>query len=291
MKDAAITGKTIVCGVIGDPVEHTMSPVMHNTAFRQLGLDYAYLAFRVKGEALAAAIKGLKALNIRGLNVTIPHKVTVLPLLDRLDPLAEKIGAVNTIVNDAGVLTGYNTDAAGFLQALREKDTEPRGKQVLLLGAGGAARAIGFILAENGAQLSILNRMQELSWAEDLAIRLSRSYDIKVSFGELNAENLRRAIDGTDILVNATSVGMTPGADRTPVSAALLCSKLVVFDIVYNPFETRLIREAKDAGARTIDGLEMLVWQGALAFELWTDKKPPVEVMRQSALRVLRYEK
>jgi shikimate dehydrogenase len=230
----------------------------------------------------------MRALNIRGLNVTIPHKIAVIPFLDNIDLLAEKIGAVNTIVNDGGILTGYNTDATGFLQALAERSVEPRGKKVLLLGAGGAARAIGFALADVGAYLVILNRKEEFSWAETLARRIGEAYNVPVGVGELTRENIAEAITDSDILVNATSVGMTPNANQSPVPDGLLCSNLVVFDAVYNPFETRLLREAKEAGAQTIDGLEMLVWQGALAFQLWTGQAAPVEIMRKAALQVLK---
>ena len=282
-----ISGKTIVCGIIGDPIEHTMSPAMHNTAFQTLGLDYTYVPFRVKSLELKKAIEGIRGLNLRGLNVTIPHKVAVMQFLERIDPLAEKIGAVNTIVNDDGILSGYNTDATGFLQTLHDKDVDPEDKKVLLLGAGGAARAIGNVLAGEKARITILNRRQELSWAEDLARLLMRHYGAKVNAGELTPENLQRAIEGVDIVVNSTSLGMSPDDDQTPVPADLLGASLTVFDVVYNPLETRLLREAKTAGAKTISGLEMLVRQGAVAFEKWTGIKAPVDVMRQSALDLL----
>ena len=165
----SVTGKTKICGIIGDPVEHTMSPAIHNAAFNELGLDYVYLPFPVQQGQLGEAIKGMRALNFRGLCVTIPHKVAVIQFLDKLDPLAERIGAVNTIVNDSGVLTGYNTDASGFLNSLLERKVDPEGKKVVILGAGGASRAISFILADNGARLTILNRLLELDWAEELA--------------------------------------------------------------------------------------------------------------------------
>jgi shikimate dehydrogenase len=288
MKNKAISGKTQVCGVIGDPIEHTMSPVMHNTAFSALGLDYVYVAFRVKSEELAGAIKGMRALNIRGLNVTIPHKVSIIPLLDNLDPLAEKIGAVNTIVNKNGVLTGYNTDASGFLQALRDKGFEPKGKKVAILGAGGAARAISFILAEREANLVILNRLEELDWAEELARKISRAFGKEVTALELTEANLKTALDKAELLANATSVGMSPNINLTPVPAGLLRPGLVVFDIVYNPIRTRLTREASRAGCETVMGLDMLVWQGALAFEMWTGRKAPVDLMKKEAVKVLK---
>jgi len=187
-----------------------MSPVIHNAAFEKMGIDYLYVPFRVKKEALGEAIQGMRALNIRGLSVTIPHKVTVIPFLDELDPLAERIGAVNTIVNDDGVLRGYNTDATGFLQTLLERGGEPEKKNVVILGAGGASRAISFILAERGAHLVILNRLLELDWAEELASRISQIFTKEVEALELNEENLAKVLEKADIVVNATSVGMSP---------------------------------------------------------------------------------
>jgi len=283
-----ISGKTKVCGIIGDPIEHTMSPVMHNAAFDRLGLDYVYLPFRVAAKELERAVEGARALNIRGLNVTIPHKVAIIPFLDKLDPLAEKIGAINTIVNDDGVLTGYNTDATGFLQALLEQGIEPKGKRVAVLGAGGASRAISFILAQRGASLAILNRQP--ARAQELAQRIAQAFKSEVEALALNEENLAQVLAKAEILVNTTSLGMSPEVDKTPVPAQLLKSSLVVFDIVYNPIQTRLLREAEVAGAKTINGLEMLVWQGALAFEKWTGEKAPLDLMRQVATEALGHE-
>jgi shikimate dehydrogenase len=287
MEGNPVSGKTIVCGVIGDPIEHTMSPVMHNAAFKKLGIDYLYVPFRVRKEELEKAIAGMRALNIRGLNVTIPHKVVVIPLLDKVDSLVEKIGAVNTIVNDDGVLTGYNTDATGFLQALLEKGVEPKGKNTVILGAGGVSRAISFILAERGAHLVILNRQLELDWAEELAQRISQIFNKEVKALVLNEGNLAEVLERAEILVNATSVGMSPNIEETPVPARLLKSGLVVFDSVYNPVKTRLLREAEAAGAQTIGGLDMLVWQGALAFEKWTGRKAPLELMKREVIKRL----
>lgn len=287
MRNGSISGKTKLCGIIGDPIEHTMSPVMHNAAFRKMGLDYWYVPFRVRKEGLGKAIEGMKALNIKGLNVTIPHKVAVIPLLDELDPLAEKIGAVNTIVNDKGNLTGYNTDATGFLQALLESGIEPKGKNVVILGAGGASRAISFILAEREVHLVILNRLLELDWAEELAGRISDIFGGEVEALELVKENLAGVLEKADILVNATSVGMSPNVNETPVLSDLLKSSLTVFDVVYNPIKTRLLREAEQIGARTISGLDMLVWQGASAFEKWTGVKAPVKLMSEQVIKML----
>jgi len=287
MESSTVSGKTKICGVIGDPIEHTMSPVMHNAAFKKLGLDYIYIPFRVRAEELAQAVEGIRALNIRGLNVTIPHKVAILPMLDGLDPVAEKIGAVNTIVNNDGNLRGYNTDASGFLRALLERGVEPEGKHIVILGAGGASRAISYILAERGAHLTILNRQLELDWAEALAELISEDFEMEVRVLELGFENLAAALAGADILINATSVGMSPNSEETPVPARLLKPELVVFDIVYNPIRTRLLKEAEAAGARTVVGVDMLAWQGALAFEKWTEQPAPFDLMRKKAIKAL----
>jgi len=284
----SISGKTKVCGIIGDPIEHTMSPVMHNAAFKKLGLNFVYLPFRVKKEALSRAVDGVRALNIKGLNVTIPHKVAIIPFLDKLDPLAEKIGAINTIVNDGGVLTGYNTDATGFLQALLEQGVEPEGKTTVILGAGGASRGISFILAERGAHLVILNRQS--GRAEDLAQRIAKVFEKEVKALALSEENLAKVLAKADILVNTTSVGMNPDIDETPIPARLLKPSLIVFDIVYNPVRTRLLKEAEAADAKTINGLEMLVWQGAMAFEKWTGRKAPLDLMKREAVKALGHE-
>ena len=282
-----VSGKTKICALIGDPVEHTMSPPMHNAAYRQLDLDYIYIPFRVKPDDLSAAVAGFKALNVRGFNVTIPHKVAVIPLLDELDPIAEKIGAVNTVVNDGGRLIGYNTDATGFLQALLEQGVEPDGKNIVILGAGGASRAISYILADSKARLTILNRLLELDWAVDLARRLSEDFGRKVVALELTSDNLSDVLSGADVLINATSVGMTPDEESSPVPAGLLKSGLVVFDIVYNPVRTKLLREADETGAQTVGGVDMLVWQGALAFEKWTGRPAPFDLMRKKVIELL----
>jgi len=286
MGNRSISGKTILCGVIGDPVEHSVSPAMHNAAFKKMGLDYWYVPFRVKPEKLAEAIAGMRALNIRGLNVTLPHKVAVIPFLDELDPLAEKISAVNTIVNEGGTLTGYNTDATGFLQALLESGVEPKGKNVVILGAGGASRAVSFILAERGSNLVIVNRT--LDKARELAGRLSNIFRRETRALKLDEENLTSVLEEADILVNTTSVGMSPNIDETPVSPTLFKPNLIVFDVVYNPSQTRLLTEAEQAGAKTISGIEMLVWQGASAFEKWTGLKAPAELMREEVIKVLK---
>ena len=285
MVNQNISGKTKVCALIGDPVEHTVSPAMHNAAFQKMGLDYLYVPFRVRPEELPRAVAGLKALNVAGFNVTIPHKVAVLPLLDGLDPLAEKIGAVNTVVNNDGELRGYNTDAEGFLRALLEHGIKPQGRNVVVLGAGGAARAIAYILAEKGARLTILNRRQELDWAESIAQLILDELHQEVKVFELG--DIANVLPGASLLVNATSVGMSPADNASPVPAGLLDKVPAVFDIVYNPLETKLLKEAAAAGAQTIGGVDMLAWQGALAFEMWAGRKAPIDLMREEAIKML----
>lgn len=280
-----ISGEVKICGIIGDPIEHTMSPAMHNAAFYKLGLDYVFVPFLVKKEGLRQAIDGVRGLNIRGLGVTIPHKVAVMQYLDQIDDLAQKIGAVNILVNDNGILTGYNTDAGGFLRALLERGIEPKGKMVAILGAGGASRAISFVLAERGANLIILNRTWDK--AIELADRVARSFGNKIEALPLDKENLTKALGRADIMMNCTNVGMHPHVSETLVTANQLKSDMIVFDTVYNPIKTQLLKEAEKAGATTISGVEMLVWQGVLAFEMWTHHKAPVEVMREAVIKML----
>jgi len=269
-----------VYGVIGDPIEHSLSPVMHNAAFEALGLDAIYLAFRVAEHELGDAIRGAKSLGIAGLNVTIPLKEKALAFVDA-DDVATRIGAINTIAFTSGTPTGYNTDGIGALTVLKERVGEMRGKEVLILGAGGAARAIAFYLDAEGARLTIANR------SEDRAAMLASSLH-NADFISLREEELKRHIRDADILINTTPVGMYPRADATLVNARMMHPELVVFDIVYNPAETKLLREAKKAGVQTIiEGVKMLVYQGAASFRIWTGMKPPVEVMESAVRKAL----
>ena len=281
-----INGKTELCGVIGDPIGHSVSPALHDAAFRALGLDYAYVPFHVRRSDLPAALQGMRALNIRGLNVTIPHKVAIIPLLDEIDPPARQIGAVNVVLNGSGRLIGYNTDAQGFLHVLSEHGIEPQGKNIVVLGAGGAARAICFALASQGASLTILNRT--VTTAQACAEDISQTFRLPLKVLDLNRKNLAYALHQASLLVNATSVGMLPAAGVSPVDRDLLGTHLTVMDIVYNPYKSKLLREAAQAGAKTINGLEMLVWQGALAFERWTGLQAPIDVMRRAAAAALK---
>ncbi|MDH5795825.1 MAG: shikimate dehydrogenase [Candidatus Bathyarchaeota archaeon] len=279
-----ISGRTRVCGLIGDPVEHSLSPSIQNAAFRSLGLDYVYVVLRVSKESLEDAILGMRGLGFRGLNVTMPHKIDVIRHLDELDETARNVGSVNTILNRNGLLIGYTTDGIGALRALRHNGVDPSGKKIVLLGAGGASRSVSFTLAKEASEIIILNRTVEKAerLANDLTFLLGD--EAKVRAEGLSDGNLRKESMDADILVNATSIGMHPKEEETPVDRHFLRSKLVVFDLVYEPFETRLLREAREVGARTLDGLTMLVHQGAASFEIWTGVSAPIEVLMKAAL-------
>ncbi len=267
-----INAKTKLCGIIGNPVEHSLSPAMHNAAFSDLGLNYVYLAFRV--DDVGDVIKGMKSLNIIGLNVTIPHKIGVMKYLDEIDETAEKIGAVNTIFNDAGNLKGFNTDWKGAIRSVKEQ-TSIRDKRAVILGAGGAARAIVFGIKREQGELTILNRTVEK--AEKL------SKEIGCNFGPLDE---LKNIQG-DILINTTSVGMYPNESNSLVEKDVLRNFDVVFDIVYNPMRTKLLKDAESVGCKTISGVDMVVLQGVEAFELWTGKKPNVKLMKKVVIEKL----
>jgi len=285
-----LNGRTLVCGVMGDPVEHSVSPAMHNAAFRALGLNYVYLPFRVSKAGLAGAVEGIRALHIAGMNVTIPHKVSIIPLMDEVDPLAARIGAVNVVRNEGGRLAGGNTDAEGFLRLLKEQGVEARSLRVVVLGAGGASRAVCFALASLGADITILNRTVQR--AENCAADMAKYTGRTFAALEMNPDNLAGSLAKADLLVNATSMGMAPHADESPVNRELLERRHIVVDIVYNPVKTRLLKEAEKAGAGIMGGLDMLAWQGALSFEIWTGCRAPVDVMRRAAAAaVKRYEK
>ncbi len=277
-----------VFALIGHPVAHSVSPLMHNEAFGELGLNCCYLAFDVKVDDLAAAVKAIRALGLGGANITIPHKEGVLPYLDEVEEQAGLIGAVNTVVNREGRLIGYNTDAPGFLESLRaDAGFDPAGSRVVILGAGGAARAVAYALALGGVEsLGIFNRNP--SRAEALARDISRSAACELETGDLQGIALRRALARADLLVNATSAGMHPHTDEVPLpDPAALRPGLIVYDLVYNPRKTRLLLEAEARGCRVFNGIGMLVYQGALAFELWTGRKAPVAVMRVAAEKAL----
>ena len=280
--------KVKLFAIIGDPVEQSLSPAMHNAAFRALGLNCAYVALRVPERSLADAIRDVRTLDISGFNVTIPHKIDIVGLLDELDESASLVGAVNTVKSDRGKLIGFNTDGEGALRALEGKIGPVKGKEAVLLGAGGATRAIAFSLARAGARLTIANRT--IPRVRALASTIERKLGINIEVVSLDRTELTEALKNADALINATSVGMCPRTNQTLVSASMMHRGLIVNDIVYKPLRTRLLREARQAGGRTINGLGMLVHQGALAFEIWTSKRAPIKVMDAAAKRQLRGE-
>lgn len=271
---------TKICAVIGDPIAHSLSPQIQNAAFQHLKLNYVYVAFNVSQKNLESALQGIRALGIHGINVTMPLKTQILPHLDVLDPNAERIGAVNTVLNEQGRLVGYNTDAFGSASALREHNADPKDKRLLILGAGGAARAVSFALAKDSTQIVILNRTVEKARA--LAEELKKSFGERIRYSKLSQKNLKKELKDADVLINATPIGMYPSENQTPVNPELLRSGLTVFDLVYNPPETRLLREAKAVGAPTIGGEVMLVHQAAASFEIWTGEKAPIDVMMKA---------
>lgn len=274
-----INVQTQFCGVIGNPVEHSLSPAIHNAAFRKLSLNFVYLAWKV--DAIGDAIKGLRALgNFRGASVTIPHKVSAVPFLDDLEPTARHIGAINTIVAVRGRLIGYNTDATGSVRALKEGGVTLEGRRIVILGSGGAARAIAFALAaESGAdKLTVLG--VDDKERSTLASDLRSKTNVAIEDAFLDDRALGRAVPEAQVLIHCTPIGMSPKTDATCVPASLLHRGLAVMDIVYTPRETKLLADARCAGCRTIPGLEMFLNQAVAQFELWTDRPAPVDVMR-----------
>lgn len=275
-------------GIIGFPIGHSISPVFQQAALDHLGLDATYQAWEVEPGAVGEFVQGLRRPDVLGINVTVPHKEAVIPLLDEVDDWATTAGAVNTIVNRQGRLTGHNTDGSGFLKALREASGfDPKGQRVLVLGAGGAARGIVLALIREGTgQLTIANRTLER--AQRLC-RMAEDNGLSASAIGLEADALDTAAASAALIVNCTTMGMSHGPDETgsPLSADQIPSTAVVNDLVYNPLETPLLREAAKAGASTLGGIHMLVYQGAASFEMWTGREAPVAVMLEAATRAM----
>ena len=273
-----IKGSTNIVGLIGHPVEHSFSPPMHNAAFQSLGMDYAYVAFDVNPNDLSSAIEGAKSLNIEGFNVTIPHKIEVMQYLNELDEVASLIGAVNTI--DLKNLKGYNTDGIGAVRAIEEV-SPIKDKDVIVAGAGGASRAISFYLAKFGANsITILNR--NVNKAQNLAEDVLKS-DLISDVKSDSISQINGYLDNADILVDTTPLGMDPHIDDEPIARAdNMHEDLIVFDAVYNPNETVLIKEAIKAGAKPVYGIKMLLYQGAESFKIWTGQDAPVDVMEKA---------
>jgi len=276
-----------VLGVIGYPVSHTLSPIMHNAAIQRCSLNFVYVAFEVCPHLLERAIRGIPGLGIFGVNITVPHKEAVMPFLDRISPEAQFIGAVNTVVREGEKLVGHNTDGIGFSRALTQEGNFPLiGKTVLLLGAGGASRAVAAQTASEGTKkLIIANR--SLPRAQRLESDLRGKFPgLQCHSVLLDDEAVGPLLPNVDLLVNTTTLGMNPG-DRAPVSLTNLPKDALIYDVIYNPPVTPLIREARERGNRTLNGLGMLVHQGAASFELWTGSTAPIEVMRRALEEVL----
>jgi len=279
-RGVAVDSATLLYGVFGDPVRHSKSPIMLGRAFAETGKNAAYVAFHVKPEALGDAVRGVRALGICGVNVTIPHKVEVMKHLDDIDETARSIGAVNTIVNRDGRLIGYNTDGIGYVRSLKEETgAAVAGARILMLGAGGASRGVGYALAKEApAKLYVANRTA--AKAEELANDLAAATDA-VGIGW---DRIDHIIGEVDIIINTTPIGMHPNADDVPIDVSGVRKGAVVSDLIYNPLTTKLLREAEAAGAVVHGGLGMFVYQGAYAFEYWTGEPAPVAAMREAVL-------
>lgn len=280
-----ITGHTELIGLMAYPIRHSSSPAMQNEAFAKMGFDYAYLAFEVDNDNLEDAVTGLRALKLRGSNVSMPNKTVVHKYLDKLSPAAELTGAVNTIVNDNGVLTGHITDGTGFMAAIKDNNIDAIGKKMTIVGAGGAATAIQIQAALDGvSEISIFNRKDEF-W--DRAVHnvetINSKTSCKATLYDLNdLETLKAEIENSYLFVNATGMGMKPLEGQTYIpDASYLRPELMVVDVVYSPAETELLKMAKAVGCKCMNGLGMMLFQGSAAFELWTGKPMPIDYMKE----------
>ena len=280
-----VDGKMRVCAVVGDPVEHSLSPVLHNAAFAEKGLDICYVAFRV--EDLAAAMVGVRALNLLGLSVTIPHKVAILPHLDQVEETAKKIGSVNTVLRKDESLIGFNSDGMGALRALREAGAELAGKKIAILGSGGAARAIAFTLGKEAALEEMILLGIDTRECRSLWEDLRKAVSFPVQWEPLSPDSLKRQIPASDGIIHCTPVGMSPQTEASLLDEQLLRPEQFVFDIVYTPLRTRLLKQAESVGCRTIPGVEMFLHQAVFQFELWTGTEAPVDCMRKVVMESL----
>lgn len=280
-----ITGHTVLTGLLGRPVSHSISPMIHNESFRQLNLDYAYLAFDVGTKELKTAVEGLRTLGARGFNLTMPDKNLVVEYIDRLSPAAKLIGAVNTVVNDNGILTGYTTDGTGYMRSAIDAGFELPGKNMTLLGGGGAATAICVQAALDGMKEIHVFNIKDAFWERlnGLVDNINHNTDCKVSLYDLaDTAMLKQSIGQSHILTNATSVGMSPGTDQCIITdTSVFRPDLIVSDVIYNPEETKLLRIAKEHGCPTFNGLYMLLYQGAEAFRLWTGQDMPAQHIKE----------
>lgn len=278
-----VDSHTVLYGVIGDPVRHSKSPIMLNRAFRETGINGVYAAFHIKEDQLSAFADGVRAMGIRGVNVTIPHKLNIMKVLDEIDAGAAAIGAVNTVVNDNGRLIGYNTDGLGYVRSLKEEALPSLlGKRIVVIGAGGAARGIVYALSgEQPERIVIANRNAER--AEELA----SAFRSRAELQAIAVEGLQEACRDADLVINTTSVGMYPNADDTPIGKGWLKEGAVASDLIYNPLVTKFLREAEECGNTIHGGLGMFIHQGAIAFEHWTGMPAPTQAMRETVLQAL----
>lgn len=285
--DGNISPATRLCAVIGNPVAHSLSPALHNAAFNALGLDFVYTAFRV--EDLKSAINGMRALeNFRGLSVTIPHKLEIISYMDQISDLDRAIGSINTVISDNGSLAGVGTDGPGAMKALIDAGVVIDGACVLMLGAGGAARAIAFTLAMKSSPAELVLMDINAGTLAGLTTDLRNGTSAKITACALDSIALAEAVGRADIVINCTPIGMHPREDASVVPVELFRHGQAVFDIVYNPLETKLLREAKVAGCRVISGVEMFINQAVLQFELFTGQSAPVDVMRRVVMERLK---
>jgi len=281
-----LTSKTKTLCIIGNPIEHSMSVTMHNAAIQNLGIDYLYVAFNVFPIDLPNAINGFRSLNIKGASVTIPHKISAMKYLDKIEPMAKNIGAINTIKNDNGILIGRNTDGEGFLKSIKESGYNLKNKKIVLFGAGGAARACAFYLAKEVNQITIINRSN--TGMNDLISKLKANYKISIKGINLSkSEDIKKEIKESDMIVNTTPVGMYPNVNESPVKQSWMHPNLFVVDIIYSPIQTKLLQEASSIGCNVLSGVDMLVNQGIIAFEWWTGVSPDKKLMKQVVLNEL----
>ena len=285
-----ITLETKRFGIIGRPVAHSVSPAMQSAAYEAMGLDALYMPFEIPDGKAELAVEAMEIMGFTGCNVTIPYKQTMMPLMDELDESAAACGAVNTILYKNGKKVGFNTDGLGFVRGMKEKaGFDPRSKRCLVIGAGGAARGVTAALAMAGTSyFRILNREEELSMAKDLSSDMNARRPSISSFGATTEENVAEALAACDFVLNATCVGMTPKADAVPFDTSLLEPRHAVFDVIYTPRETRLLREAREKGCKTLSGFWMLIYQGVESIRIWTGLEAPADVMAAAAENCLK---
>ncbi|MFC1517631.1 shikimate dehydrogenase [Candidatus Margulisiibacteriota bacterium] len=282
-------GETQVVGILGNPIEHTASPGMHTAAFQKTKLNFAYVPFLIHGTKISAAAESIRTLGLAGVNVTAPFKEKIIPYLDKLSVEAKLIGAVNTIKNDNGVLTGYNTDGDGFIESLKDvsKKFTPKGKNVVIIGAGGAARAVGIALARKKIKSLTISDVVD-GKAKALAQYIKSKIKIKVQGVAANTQQFYDLAEASDLLINATPIGMQPKTGMSPLdNVTVIHPRQLVCDLIYNPEQTKFLKLAKHLGAKTQNGLGMLLYQGVLAFEIFTGHKAPVQVMREALLKYM----